>query len=106
MSNETPLKIPRRGSNLMHRLRTSSRGWGGIRPILWLLRLRTQVDPFGVAREFRLLAGDPRDQVYVSMEVVFASRGVQKSGVETFHYERGGDPLAELGQRVPDHTLF
>jgi hypothetical protein len=40
------------------------------------------------------------------MEVVFAYRGVDKSGVETFHYERSGDPLAELGQRVPDHTLF
>src|SRR6185369_354156 len=87
--------------------RTSSSGSGGIRTILWLLRLRTQVDPFDVARELHLLAGDPRDQVYVSVEVVFAAhRGIDKSGIETLHYERGGDALPELGQRVPDHTLL
>ena len=72
--------------------------------VLWL---RPQIDPFGVAGEHRPLARDARYQVQVSVEVGLAAhRGIDKAGIVTCRHDRFGDAPAELGYRLPDHTLL
>src|ERR1019366_1455818 len=72
--------------------------------VLWL---RPQVDPFGVAGEYHPPARNARYQVDVSVEVGLAAhRGIHKAGIVAFRRDGFGDAPAELGYRLPDHTLL
>ena len=54
-----------------------------------------------------MLARNARYQVQVSVEVgIAAHRGIDKAGIVTFRPDGCGDAPADLGNRLPDHTLL